>query len=307
MLNYGPWASHQCFNYERYNADFKGIRTNGRKGLERTLVKRLLKSIHHDDVSNSIPPTGRPELDSRIKQLYHGKDIGGSRAEYVEKFLQQEIQDAQNDENFDPIKFISFSGRLDGNGYETAFGFEQLPASTVKSLHFASKSSKLPAVEFDQLFKYYDSSLADNFYRMDNYPQNANTNTYSIIFNDIVKFKSIELSGQKYNSKETNTKRGSVIHAFYKDPNESEQEHRLRPAEIQYFFAYVRWFASHSASTTITTFDTINSTTYTDTFLPDSELCILPVHCIHSPAGIYRNIIQNYNVIIKFYRKIVDC
>ena len=39
MLNYGPWASHQCFNYERYNSDLKGIRTNGKSGLEERLLQ----------------------------------------------------------------------------------------------------------------------------------------------------------------------------------------------------------------------------------------------------------------------------
>ncbi|CAO3648482.1 unnamed protein product [Mucor hiemalis] len=155
-------------------------------------------------------------------------------------------------------------------------------------------------------------------------PFHADTNTYSIVFNKIVKFNSIQLLGQKYNSKETTAKRGNLIHAYYKDPNDSEQEHRLCPAEIQYFFrhdvslsgddgdfnmytftfAYVRWFAI--PNTVLTTFDSINSTTFCSSFIPDSELSILPVHCIHSPVGIYYNIIEDYNIIIKFNRKITN-
>lgn len=134
----------------------------------------------------------------------------------------------------------------------------------------------------------------------------------------------ISLLGQKYNSKETTSNRGNIIHAHYKDPNDSEQEPRLRPAEIQYFFrhdvslrnvdgffniftftfAYVRWF--NYSDIRLTTFETINTTTYSNSFEPDSASCILPVHSIHSPAGIYYNILDNKNLIIKFHRKITE-
>lgn len=327
MFNYGPWSSHQCFNYERYNADFKGIRTNGRKGLERTLVKRMLNSIHRDDASNSIPPTDDSDLNSRIKKLYRGKDIHDNRAEYVETYLRLEIEDAENDKDFNILTFVSYSGNLNGEGYVAAYGFEQLPVHTIKSLKFKKKESKMKPSEYQQLINYYQLCFHDNFFNEKEIPPHADTNTYSIVFNKIVKFNYIQLLGQKYKSKEAIAKRGNVIHAYYKDPNDSEQEHRLRPAEIQYFFrhdvdlsnddgdfstftftfAYVRWFAIHPPASTITTFDSINSSAYSNTFIPDSELSILPVHCIHSPAGVYHNILEDYTVIIKFNRKIVDC
>lgn len=324
MLNYGPWASHQCFNYERYNSDLKGIKTNGKKGLERTLVKRMLTRIHRDD-SCDIPPTGKVELDQKLKRLYSGNDIRGNREKYVQNFLQDEINNAAEDNDFDLIKFISFSGNLDGIGYEYVYGWEQLPIATIKSLKFNGKGKKMDLLEYQQLVDYYSIKYyPDAFFPETNIPFELDTDTYTVVKNQIVRFNSVKILGHKYNSKEATSKRGNVIFAYYKDENIPELEHQLRPAEIQYFFrhdvclkvdddvsqeftftfAYVKWFDTPQVQ--LTTYNSINSSTYSNTFLPDSHLSILPIHAINSPAGIYFNILENYNIIIQFHRKITD-
>lgn len=324
MINYGPWASHQCFNYERYNADLKGIRTNGRKGLERTIVKRLLNSIHRDgDSSNFIPASGDSKVDSRLQKVLRIKSAANS--DDVDEDIKKELEGARSSE-FDFLTFVSYSGHLNGVGYGDAFGFEQLPANTINSLHFSKKMSTMAEEDYQQLVQYYQHYINFDIYSVDDIPStNVPTNTYAVIDKKITKFNSIKLLGQKYNSKEATSKRGNVIFAYYKDPTQSPQEHQLRPAEILYFFrqvvslsdeesgdfhpfkftfAYVRWFAASDVS--LTTFNSLNSSTYANTFLADSFLSILPVHCIHSPAGIYYNILDNYNIIINFHRKITE-
>lgn len=315
MLNYGPWASHQCFNYERYNADLKGIRTNGRTGLERTLVKRIVNNIFRDDASSSIPPSGDQKVDQRMLKLCKRKDNLGTI---------NDLRDIE-DKEYSPLEFVSFSGHLDGVGYAPALGYEPLPTNTISSLTSKKNEDSMKDHEYQNLVEYYQYCFGDYFVDEKNIPLFTATNTYSIVKNQISKFKSIQLPGQQYNSKGASTKKGSVIFAYYKDPTLPDIEHELRPAEVLYFFrhdvrlldnqgnmgefkftfAYVRWFCSPS-NVNLTTYNSINSTTYTNTFYPESYLSILPVHCIHSPAGIYYNILDNYNIIIKLPRKIIE-
>ncbi|KAI9330335.1 hypothetical protein BD770DRAFT_403878 [Pilaira anomala] len=104
----------------------------------------------------------------------------------------------------------------------------------------------------------------------------------------VAKFKSVSILGQKYNSLEAT----------------SFREQQLELTTLT--FAYVRWYKDLNPGSHITTFDTINSSCYSNTFTDPSYMDILPVHCIHSPIGLYINVIDSCNIVINMPRRITE-
>ncbi|KAI9243255.1 hypothetical protein EDC94DRAFT_666040 [Helicostylum pulchrum] len=117
-----------------------------------------------------------------------------------------------------------------------------------------------------------------------------------------------------------------LVAPLYRDSNLPSEDHVLRPAQIQCFFrhsmellnvdneletasftlAYVRWYKDLDPESNVTTFNSINSTCYSNNFMDASFMDILPVQCIHSPIGIYVNVLENINVVIDIPRKIEE-
>ncbi|KAI9327732.1 hypothetical protein BD770DRAFT_70387 [Pilaira anomala] len=147
-----------------------------------------------------------------------------------------------------------------------------------------------------------------------------------VVDHKIAKLKSVSILGQKYNSLEATSFRSSYIQAYFRDTSQNTVDHQLRPAQIQFFFrhsisilnnnnqlqtttftfAYVRWYKELNSESLVTTFDTINSKCYSNTFTDPSVLDILPIHNIHSPIGIYLNKLKNCNIVITLPRRITE-
>lgn len=342
MLDFGPFHSHHAFNYERYNSDLKSIKTN-RKNMERTVANKFVESIHQQDYfSSAIPDLGPDVSFEHLKTIYMRKDIHGNKKSYEETYLAEELEGA-DDDDFDIMEFIEMSGSLvPGDGYLLAYGHEQLPRSTVLSIRLNKKYTTLSSDIYDQLLSYYqeyfDSSddIPPYIFGMDEEVRCVSYDEIKITMLEnrnvkvkakVVKFKSISILGQRYNSREATSTRGSYIRAFYRDVEELDKtNHVLRPAQIQFFFrhslplmgndnklymttftfAYVRWYKDMPPGSHVTTFDSINSSCYSNTFMDRSFMDILPVHCIYAPVGVYIEKFDDINIIIDLPRRIVE-
>jgi hypothetical protein len=81
--------------------------------------------------------------------------------------------------------------------------------------------------------------------------------------------------------------------------NNGELDKRV---DCTFTFAFVRFFKQYPDN--ITTFRSINSEVYQNTFEDETGLCILPVHAIHSPVGVLFEKLSNMNIIVNLPRKI---
>lgn len=319
ILDYGPLPSHSAFFYERCNKWLKSMNTNSKSLFERTVMNSFLKTVHYKDLVHSFPSLGLgATLDNRLKSLFVGVDIHGSQQYYIDNILKAEIEDSQS--SFNIFKFIEYSEN--GDVDDEAVGFEKLPVSTIKFLKFNKSTTKMSENHFALLIKYYRSYFQyfDQALMLDNYTFGQQSDK---IQNKIIKFHSVKLLGNKYNSNETASSRGSFIQAYYKI-NTDISQNQLRPAQIKYFFrhdilledvnnqltvftftfAFVRFYKLHPLD--ITTFKSINSQVYQNTFEDESEFCILPISAIHSPIGIMREKFENTNIIINIPKKITE-
>ena len=327
MLDYGPFHSHHAFGFERFNMDLKNIRTNHKGSIETTMAKKFVQTIHREDLFvDSIPDLGPNISTDHLKSIFLGMGFDEKRRKYEEDYLSHELEISQGDD-YNLINFIKYAGSLDGSGvHDYAYGFEPLPTSTVQSLKIDNKYSLLKE-DYKQLLKYYQLNF--NIVGEREYIFGKDDEEVEGVKVDpkIARFKSIYILGQKYSSIEATSFRGSYIRAYYRDiVNQNSDQYELRPAQIQFFFrhtmyimnsdnsletvtftfAYVRWYKDSEPGTHITTFDTINTSCYSDTFLGQSFMDILPVQCIHSPVGIYNVEIENYIVVITLPRRITE-
>ncbi|KAG1445265.1 hypothetical protein G6F56_009974 [Rhizopus delemar] len=244
--------------------------------------------------------------------------------------LNEEIEDS-SDGTYDLITFIEYSGKLVANtGYVDAYGFESLPPSTISSLKVNVRGCEMNTEEYGCLVEYYqeyfDGDVPYIFGRNEECMIGEGCRR-AIVSDRIHKFKSIDLLGQHYISSQAASTRGSYIRAYFKDPDVDKEHHKMRPAQVKYFFrhemellnegssepekftftfAYVEWFEQMENSNQITTFNSINSTCYKNSVLAPSYLNILPVHSIYSPVGAYIDILDNHNIFIDFPRKIAE-
>jgi hypothetical protein len=334
MLDFGPWHTHHAFAYERYNQDLKAAKTNNKGSIEVTIAKKFIQTVHHNDFfvdSISNLEDGVPTL--KLKAAFLGLDIHGNIESYEDNYLSHELEISKSDD-YDLMEYIRYAGSIDNDGYVHAYGFEPLPYCTVRSLKInqSKSNSFLNEENYRQLVSYYQVYFDQEGEKQYIFGVNDDINT-SIDFDKIVKvekliarFKSIDILGQKYSSIETASAKGSYVKAYYRDINLMIEEHVLRPAQIQFFFrhsikllneqneleivtftfAYVRWYKTLDPGSHVTTYDSINSYCYSNTFLDISFMDILPVQCIHSPIGIYIDIFDNCNIVIDIPRKIQE-
>ncbi|CAO3675234.1 unnamed protein product [Rhizopus stolonifer] len=331
MLDYGSWHSHHAFHFERYNSDLKNINTNSRNLMERTIVHRFLEQIHKEDLFSGSPLDLGPNVDiSQIKSLFLGRNVSSKHKTYMETVLNEEIND-NNDDNYDLIGFIEYSGNLDvETGYAEAYGYEPLSPKTIRSLKMDVRGSIMAIAEYKCLVEYYQYNFdTDIPYMFGKNEECLVSNEWRkvVVSDRIHKFKSIDLLGQHYISSEAASTRSPYVRAYFKDPATDKSQHQMRPAEVKFFFrhemdflnetgdgfdkitftfAYVEWFEKMDSSNQVTTFDTINSTCYKNSVLTPSFMNILPVHCIHSPVGAYIEKFENCNIFIDFPRKIEE-
>lgn len=311
---FGPLPSHSAFFYERCNKELKNIKTNSKPLFERTVMKSFLKSVHYADMVKSFPTLDKgDDLDTKIKNLFIGNDIHGTQKYYTDIILKGEIEESSNDFNFP--EFISFSENVNTSIYKDATGYEPLPVSTIKSLKFSIHQAKMTGFHFHHLINHYRAYFVE-------FDLALTSSNYSFgqpsdrIQNKINKFKSIKILGNKYNSNESSSARGSFIRAYF--------DNQLRPAQIQYFFrhtialesnddklqdftftfAFVRFYKLQQIR--LTTYESINTEVCQNTFEDESEFCILPVSKIHSPIGILLNIFDNTNIVINIPKKITE-
>lgn len=331
MLDFGPWHSHHAFGFERFNMDLKSAKTNHKGSIETTIAHKFLRSIHREDFfSGQLPNMGANVDMEQLKSVYVGNDIYGlGQQQYQNAYLSHELE-VSKDEDFNLIDFVEYAGSLDGSSPPNhAYGFEPLPCSTIQSLKINKLNSLLKEVEYVQLVNYYKTYFNPDddlpyIYGKDDYI--TNDREIVKVNQRVAKFKSVSILGQKYNSLEATSFRGSYIHAYYRDTSQLSDDHQLRPAQIQFFFrhaitimnndnklelvtltfAYVRWYKELNPESHVTTFNTINSSCYSNTFTDPSYMDILPVHCIHSPIGLYLNVIDNHNIVIDIPRRITE-
>lgn len=262
-----------------------------------------------------------------LKSAFLGNNIHGNRKQYEDEYLKHELELAR-DNDYDLINFIEYGGNIDQSGLNNhAYGFEPLPESTVLSITFHKTARILKDDDYNQLLDYYkvyfDPEDSPYIFGKDQYVDSSRNVK---VDPRIVKFNSISILGQKYNTREATSARGSYIQAYFRDNNQSEEDYQLRPAQIQYFFrhslqvmnneniletatftfAYVRWYKDLNREAHVTTFDSINTKCISNTFIDRSFMDILPVHCIHSPIGMYINKLTNCNIVINLPRRIVE-
>ena len=314
IKDYGPLCSHSAFFYERCNKDLKNVSTNKKPKFEHTVMSTFLKTVHHVDLTRTFPSLGLGNnLDTRLKNLFIGVDIHATRQYYVENILKAEI--LQSISTFDIFAFLAYG---DTTSPSEAYGHEVLPPITIRLLKFNKKPFRLSYAQFGHLVDYYRSISVE----LDNCLLNG-TQPESRVSNLMVKFNTISIMGHKYNSNETASARGSFIRAYY-NPNVAGMSPQLRPAQIKFFFrhdvrlhvvddiyvvstftfAFVHFYKPHQ--TLITTFNSINSGVCQNTFEDESELCILPIANIHSPIGMYFDVLSNTNIFFTVHRKLIE-
>lgn len=239
LLDYGPGPSSWIFNFERYNCDIKGIKTNHKGAVEKTFMKKFLKAVHTEDYYNtlgsgSILNASENKIVSRIFS-------GGNSHGY------DEIDAMVKDEYLDSLECFSLSDYLSFNhGHNLCYGFEMLPPSAVKQLKFKPASSMEHSL-FLLLLQYYSEVYSQDF-------------TFDNTSDKIVKFLTLDLFGAVFKSVESAclNARGSYIRAFYRmnydldvDIDGETVEERsarhyksvsesglLRPAQVMFFFRH---------------------------------------------------------------------
>jgi hypothetical protein len=330
MINYGPMSTHTAFNFERYNQDLKGIRTNHKGSIETTIAKKFIQQIHKEDFNNkTVHKFGLSDNTvEELKCAYMGNTSNRGPIQYDENDLLFSEVDIARSDDFSLVEFINYAGHLEKSGslYSHAYGYEALPYSCIQSLKIRRTISYLNDEQYCSLLYYYQTYFdpVDSPYifgKHDNLSGQQFDNSVTMD-SRIVKFNSITILGQRYSS----SPRGSYIRAYYRDAETDMNTHLLRPCQIIFFFrhtidildinnilvpttftfAYVKWFKHLSSSSLVTTFDSINSFCISNSFMEPSFMDILPVHCIYAPIGIHLNVFDNCNIVLTLPRRIVE-
>ena len=300
LLDYGPAYGYWVFNFERYNGDVKNIDTNRKGSFESTYMENFLYAIHGLDYLQSFnisPDTVGYHIlhrlvNKEVKQLNQSP-------------MQKEVEQSLNSFNIN-----TFVGLAQRESMMRVNGSEALPLQTIGSIKLPSRVTDLnnDAVLYNCIFHFYSSRYGP----AQVCPLYRQIQPGQVFVDDkIIKFKSIEILGQKYKAATSTSSRGSFICAFMPG---NDGNPVLHPGQIQFFFCHVFGDALHTFAfikwykPTPLAFQThrlYGMDTWSNDFEEASSNCILPVHRIHSPIGIYKWLrLENINVIIPFPRRI---
>ena len=188
ILDYSASPSHWLFNFERYNQDIKGFRTNRKGCVEKTYLNKFLHQVHAQDYSvallGNIPDSNK----AHVKELF-----GGQKA-MCHSSLLEEYDQAQRHFNFEDYNNVALSVGF-------ASGSECLPPKSLMSM--TPSTVNLPENVVACLVGYYTSTYKTSY--IDGFLASASPLSIPVSW-QVTKFKYIELLGNKFNSVEASTR-----------------------------------------------------------------------------------------------------
>ncbi|OBZ81209.1 hypothetical protein A0J61_10742, partial [Choanephora cucurbitarum] len=242
ILDYSASPSHWLFNFERYNQDIKGIRTNRKSCVERTYMEQFLMQVHSEDNAESLLDAIPAEFKETVQDQF------SCQKTRCDESLLEEYTLSCNDfflSNFN--QFIT--------GTEYAYGFEQLPPKAYLSMSL--KLDKLSTDVFTCLVEYYNSVYCTTY--VDAQISFGNPGSLPVDWH-ASKFKTIDILGNKYTSIAASRlkNRGSYALAYYQNDDGTtlrycqiyrmlrhtitvEEDDGFRASQV-HTLAYVKWF-----------------------------------------------------------------
>ena len=215
-------------------------------------------------------------------------------------------------EDFDLDQFLNLAT------FSDTCGIEPMPIQAIESIRSVKVDVSIQSDHYLCLLGYYQNLYGDYFCPYNTLPSEVGNS--SIVSNTITTFKSVNILGQKYNSKEATAERGSYIRAI---PSFNSTNSFI-PGQIQYFFqhkvllrdddgatqemvhtfAFVMWFIPYSQ--VFPGFQEYDLEVWRNDFMPISCASIVPIHRIYSPVGVMKWLpLENLIVVIPCQRKVV--
>ncbi|OBZ80956.1 hypothetical protein A0J61_10995 [Choanephora cucurbitarum] len=285
-MDYSASPSHWLFNFERYNQDLKTIRTNRKDCVERTYMTKFLMQVHGQEYSAALLSSIPQENRKQVQEMFSG--VSNSCAD----LLLENYHHALNS-----FCLTDFNNLATGTTF--AFGSECLPRKTLMSIK--PVPSNLSADAVSCLIDYYNSIYGLNY--INEYVSLANPSRIPVEW-QALKFKSVDILGNKYHSMEalTKNKRGSYAVGLYQD----ETGKKLRYCQMRSLFRHAvlsnlsLFFNNHQDP------DLYGMEMMQSSFEADSHQSIIPVSSLYAPVAVVLNHIDNSHVVLKLSRKVIS-
>ncbi|KAL1927827.1 hypothetical protein VTP01DRAFT_3648 [Rhizomucor pusillus] len=287
--DFGPIYAFWLFGFERLNGLLKSIDTNSKDGFEVTFMSKYIERYYAADGFRSlyVRLSSRPSFIAILMKLIPSLATIESTS------------NEQEEPAFDVAAFDRFAQPNSDTTDLGCLGWEPLPPAFA-SLKM-SEYIRLSSNHYDCLLDYYNGVYKD-LCAEGAYQDNNKTMVVNLS-SDI---------------------RGAYIQAYFDtDPETGGLFERptLRPGLVQYyfthmlrlpaaddsevdfqhFFAFVRWYKR--AAYDVPSFQPHGMRVWDNSFTPLNWTCILPVHQIYSPIGVFRWLDDNI-VIIPLPRKL---
>ena len=261
--------TYWLFSFERYNGFMKDAETNQKDAFELTFMKRFIEKTGaldfiHTKISSRL--VGRQqELEVLLK-------IAG----------QSHIHNQQNQAQYNPLIF----NQLSSDPTIDVIGSEPLPADTLLSMSEGQKT-RFNGQPYELLFQHYQQHYDGVYTIMQRTPGRI------CCYNEVEKFRSIEIFGQQYRSASSKSIRGSHIQALFLQHGDvvawtGQVQYYFRHVLVvdrvpkQHYFAYVRWYRTEAGQR----FEQEGLEEWRNRFMADDRHSILPVHRISSQVAI---------------------
>ncbi|KAG2216479.1 hypothetical protein INT45_014039 [Circinella minor] len=261
--------TYWLFSFERYNGFMKDAETNQKDSFELTFMKRFIEKTGALDfirtrISSCL--AGRPqELEVLLKIA------GQSHTPYQ-----------QNQAQYNPLIF----NQLSSDPTIDVIGSEPLPADTLLSMTEGQKT-RFNEQSYELLLQHYQQHYDGVYSILQQTPGRI------CCYNEVEKFRSIEIFGQQYWSALSKSIRGSHIQALFLQHGDvvawtGQVQYYFRHVLVvdrvpkQHYFAYVRWYHTEAGQR----FEQEGLEEWRNRFMIDDRHSILPVHCISSQVAI---------------------
>ncbi|KAI8321558.1 hypothetical protein EDC96DRAFT_582185 [Choanephora cucurbitarum] len=174
ILDYSASPSHWLFDFERYNQDIKGFRTNGNGCVEKTYLNKFLLQVHAQDYSvallSNIPDVNK----TKVKELFSSQKV------VCHPTLSEEYNQACG-------SFCAADFNNAALGVTFASGSECLPPKSLISI--TPSISNLPENIVTCLVGYYNSVYSSNY--INSFPASASPLSIPVNW-QVTKFKHVE-------------------------------------------------------------------------------------------------------------------
>ncbi|KAG2209024.1 hypothetical protein INT45_008885 [Circinella minor] len=255
--------TYWLFSFERYNGFMKDAETNQKDSFELTFMKRFIEKTGALDfirtrISSRL--VGRPqELEVLLKIA------GQSHTPYH-----------QNQAQYNPLIF----NQLSSDPTIDVIGSEPLPADTLLSMTEGQKT-RFNGQSYELLLEHYQQHYDGVYSILQQTPGRI------CCYNEVEKFRSIEIFGQQYRSSSSKSIRGSHIQALFLQHGDivawtGQVQYYFRHVLVvdrvpkQHYFAYVRWYCTEAGQR----FEQEGLEEWRNRFMADDRHSILPVHRI---------------------------